>query len=299
MSLRAGLVSFLMRHTVKKKMAGFDDPEEVRKQAGLPGGRIPDGVSVETVTAGGVPAEWVVGSPTDEAVMLYLHGGGYVFGGLDSHRDIACRLAAQAGVKVLLLDYRLAPEYRFPAAVDDATAAYSWLLDEGVNPAQLVIAGDSAGGGLATALMVNLKTLGLPQPKAAVLISPWVDLAMTGESLQANARADAMLSPEAIEKFASLYLGDSDPRSPLASPIFADLSGLPPAYVMVGDTEVLMSDAQTLVKRISEADGQVELTIWPKMPHVFPIMSAIIPEGRQAIEDISTFVRAQLELPDS
>ena len=215
---------------------------------------------------------------------------------VDSHRDIACRLARTAGVRALLVDCRLAPEHRFPAPVEDATAVYQWLLENGQAAEQLMVAGDSAGGGLSMALMVNLKTLGLPLPRAAVLMSPWTDLANTGESVARHAAADAMISPEAVEKFASLYLNGQDPTNPLASPHYADLSGLPPVQVLVGSEEVLLSDSERLVSGIKAAGGSAEIAIWPKMPHVFPVLAGVIPEGRQAIEDMSGFIRANLNL---
>lgn len=295
MSIRASLIQFVMRYTVKKQMAALEDPATVRGQAGSMGGKIPDEVISETIDAAGVPAEWVrwPGSAED-AVILYFHGGGYVFGDPDSHRDIAWRLSRENGASVLVVDYRLAPEHRFPAAVEDATAAYRWLLDAGVKPERIALAGDSAGGGLAVSLAVNLKNLGLPMPSSMALLSPWVDLAATGESMQANAKKDAMLSPEAISRFASLYLGDSNPKAPLASPLFADLSELPPAFVIVGDTEVLLSDSTSLVEKIHASGGAAELSIWPGMPHVFPILAARIPEGKQAISAISVFLREHL-----
>jgi monoterpene epsilon-lactone hydrolase len=295
MSIRASLVSFFLRRTLKKQMATFEDPEEVRQSPSLPGGKVPKTLSVEAVQAGGVPAEWV--APREHAsdgVILYLHGGGYVFGGPDSHRDIACRLCVTTNRPVLLLDYRLAPEHRFPAAVDDATAAYQWLL-ESRDPSAVAVVGDSAGGGLSLALMGRLKSLNLGLPKAAVLLSPWTDLAATGESVHANAEADAMISPEALARFAELYLADQDPRDPQASPLYADLSGLPPMLVIVGSHEVLRSDSDRIVERIGTAGGQAELSVWPDMPHVFPILASIIPEGRQAIEEMSGFIRARME----
>ena len=266
----------------------------MRLDQALPG-KIPENVSTETVDAGGVPAEWVtIAGVSNDHVMLYLHGGGYVFGGPDSHRDLAWRLAKECGIRVLVADYRLAPEHPFPGAVDDATACYRWLLAEGYIADNLVVAGDSAGGGLSVALMVNLRNLGLPLPKAAVLISPWTDLSGSGESMKTNADADPMLAPAAIDRFARYYLGDRDPQAPLASPVFADLSALPPMFVLVGSTEVLLSDSERLVERVNEAGGKASLDIWPRMPHVFPLLAGLIPEGRKAVSDIGEFVRGAL-----
>jgi acetyl esterase/lipase len=291
------MVSFFLRHTMKKRLAGFEDPAALRERANRPMGRVPEAVAIEPVVAGGVPAQWVRWPGcSDAAALLYFHGGGYVFGGLESHRDIAWRLSEQTGIGVLVVDYRLAPEHRFPAAVDDAAASYSWLREQGFAAHRIAVAGDSAGGGLALSMMLALKARGEPLPGAAVLISPWADLALTGTSMQRNERADAMLSPAALGKFATLYLGDADAKSPLASPLFADLSGLPPTRVLAGSTEVLRSDAEVLVKRINAAGGNAELQLWPKMPHVFPILAAVIPEGRQAITDMAAFLRANLGL---
>lgn len=296
MSIRAGLISFVLRHTLKKQMATFSDHRKLRKRAGMSIGKLPDRVETQAVDAEGVSAEWVRwrGSQ-NRSVILYLHGGGYVFGGLDSHRGLAWRLAKASDSEVLVVDYRLAPEHLFPAAVEDAFASYQWLLAQGIAPERLVVAGDSAGGGLAVALMIKLKELGIPQPKAAVLLSPWTDLTLSGDSVQKNAKVDAMLSPEALTRFKDLYLGDGDSMSPLASPIFGDLSGLPFTYVVVGSEEVLRDDAERLVENIVGAGGQAQIEVWPKMPHVFPLLAPMIPEGIKAIEDIADVIKDQLQ----
>lgn len=295
MSIRASLLSLFMRLTIKKQMATLDDPVAFRERPGGFGGKMPESVKCTPVEADGVPAEWVEwpGAPEDSAI-LYFHGGGYVFGDPDSHRDIAWRLARESGSKVLVVDYRLAPENLFPAAVDDATFIYRWLLEQGVAPDRIAVAGDSAGAGLAVALMVNLKNLGMALPKVAVLMSPWVDLAMTGSSMLSNAKSDAMLSPEALSIFAAYYLGETNPKAPLASPVYADLSGLPPTLVLVGSTEVLLSDSETLVEKINTTGGSARLSVWPKMPHVFPILASILPEGKKAVLDMGEFLRLHL-----
>ncbi|MBL6690877.1 MAG: alpha/beta hydrolase [Pseudomonadales bacterium] len=296
MSIRASIVSFFFRRTVRKQMAEIDDPAAIREQMSQPLGKTPEKVAVEPVDAGGVVAEWVSWpgcSPS--ATIIYFHGGGYVFGSPAGHRDIAWRLSKEGGVRVLMVDYRLAPEHPFPAAVEDATAVYRWLLEQGTDPAEIVVSGDSAGGGLAVSLMVNIRNLGLPQPKAAVLLSPWADMTATSDSMTRNANADAVLSPEAIRRFAELYIGhDRDPKAPLASPVFADLSGMPPVLILVGDTEVLLSDSEQLAAKLREAGGEVTLNVWPGMQHVFPILARILPEAKQAVRDISAFVREHL-----
>jgi acetyl esterase/lipase len=296
MSVRASLLSFFMRYTVKKEMANLNDPASFRERSGGFGAKHLEEVSSEQVDAGGVPSEWVKWrGASEKSVVLYLHGGGYVFGNPDTHRDISWRLSKESGSKVLFVNYRLAPENPFPAAVDDATASYRWLMEEGFLPEQIAVAGDSAGGGLAVALMLNLKTLGLKLPKAAVLMSPWVDLTLSGPSMVDNAEADAMLSPQAVARFTNYYLGDTDPTSPLASPIFGDLSGLPPTLVLVGSTEVLLSDSEALVEKINLAEGDAKLSLWPRMPHVFPILASILPEGKKAVLEMAEFLKVHLD----
>jgi acetyl esterase/lipase len=197
-------------------------------------------------------------------------------------------------MRVLVLDYRRAPENPFPAAVDDATTAWRWLIAEGYKPERMAIAGDSAGAGLSVSLMVSIKNLGLVQPGASVLISPWADLAFTGESFVTKAATDPMLSPEGLTGWARLYLGDSDPTAPLASPLNADLSGLPPTKILVGDTEILCSDSERLAEKMTSAGVNVTIDIWSNMPHVFPLFAGLIPEAKKAISDIGQFLTEQI-----
>lgn len=296
MSIRAQLLSFMMRRTIKGQMNNIgENVEGFREQmagASLLTPKLPEEVKVETVSAGGVNCEWVAWEGvTEHRVLMYLHGGGYVFGGLDSHRDIAWRLSKESGMRVLLVDYRLAPEHPFPAAVEDATTCYRWLQDEGYKPHQIVMGGDSAGGGLTLATLVNLKNLGISKPSGAILLSPWVDLSLGGSSITTNAKSDAMLSPGSLEQMAKLYLGELDRKAPLASPLFADLSGLPPMLVHVSNTEVLLGDAERLVEKVKEAGGDAVLEVWPKMPHVFQVFAGRIPEGKVAIVKLAEFIK--------
>lgn len=296
MSIRAVFLNFLFRRTIKKQFANMEDAVSFREQMdAAPRPKLPGEVEVEAVSAGGVPAEWVRWPESDgEGVLLYLHGGGYIFGGPDGYRDLAWRLAREGNMRVLLVDYALAPEHPFPRAVDDATAVYRWLLNEGHSPERIAVAGDSAGGGLSAALMINLKNLGLPQPAAAVLISPWTDLAMTGESVEQNADADSMLTREALIKASSMYLGDRDPKAPLASPLYGDLSELPPLMVVAGSIEILLSDSERLVENVNKSGGSASLSIWPGMPHVFPVFAARIPEGKQAVSEMAEFLAREV-----
>ena len=292
MSFRAKVAGVMIRHLMKKRMATFGSPDEVRQLAGGMPGKVHKEAVVEPVDAGGVQAEWISFAGHNPAeVILYLHGGGYVFGGLDSHRDIGWRLAQATGKKVLLIDYRLAPEHVFPAAVEDAFAAYTWLLEQGLAADNLVVAGDSAGGGLSLALALKLKAESVVLPGALVLLSPWCDLTLQSPTIDANDASDVMLSRGALQRFANLYLDEHDPTAIYASPLLGDLSGLPRTYVIVGSGEVLRGDTDALVAALSAADVPVSVKVWEDMMHVFPIAAQLIPEGRVAIEDIAEFLR--------
>ena len=256
---------------------------------------LPENVYVEEVTAVTVPALLIAAERTrDERVILYFHGGGYCVGSPTTHRDFAWRLSAASAARVLLPHYRRAPEHPFPTAVDDAVTAYRWLLDQGIHPDNLVIGGDSAGGGLALAAMARLRDEGERLPAAAVLLSPWVDLALTGDSLHRKAAEDPVLSPAQLKEFATLYLGDADPRTPLASPLYADLSGLPPLLIQAGTAEILLDDATRLAERASDAGVDVTLDIWPEMIHVWQGFAGFLPEGQTAVTQIGAFVRARV-----
>jgi acetyl esterase/lipase len=252
------------------------------------------------VTASGVPAEWLA-PPNALAgyVILYLHGGGYTGGSVRSHRSLAANVARAARAKVLVVDYRLAPEHPFPAAVDDAVAAYRWLLTNNVAPHQIVVAGDSAGGGLALATLVALRDEDEPLPAAGVCLSPWTDLAATGESWHTKAKADLILDPGALLKGAQLYLGGVDPRTPLASPLYADLTELPPLLIQVATNEILLSDSTRLAEKARAAGVDVTLEIWPGLLHVWQFAGSAIPEAQRAIDRIGAFINASIEGPRS
>jgi acetyl esterase/lipase len=242
-----------------------------------------------------VPAEWIVPSKlSTDRVLLYLHGGSYNAGSINSHRSLAANIAAAANARVLIIDYRLAPEHPYPAAVDDATAAYEWLLDNGHAPGEIIIAGDSAGGGLTMALLVHLRDKGKPLPALAICLSPWTDLAGAGQSLQTRAKADIILDAGNLSKSAQAYLGGADPRAPLASPLYADLKGLPPLLIQVGSDEILLSDSTELAERAKGAGVNVTLEIWEPMQHDWHFAASFVPEGRQAIARIGEFVEQSM-----
>ena len=248
-------------------------------------------VQCEPVDAG-VPAEWITtpGAANDR-VIYYLHGGGYVFGSISSHRELISRLSRAAGARALAIDYRLAPEHPFPAAVEDSTAGYRWLLSTGVDPSQIVIAGDSAGGGLTVATLLALRDAGDPLPAAAVCLSPWVDLEMIGESMTTKADADPILERRGILQAAEAYLGGADPRTPLAAPLYGDFKGLPPLLIQVGTAETLLDDSTRLAERAKSAGVEVVLEPWDDMIHIWQFFAATVPEGQQAIERIGEFIQ--------
>ncbi len=253
---------------------------------------LPADIALEPVDAGGVPAEWVTAPGAQPGrVILYLHGGGYVIGSIRSHRELASRLSRAAGARVLLIDYRLAPEHPHPAAVEDATAAYRWLLSRGIAPSRLVIAGDSAGGGLTVASLVALRDAGQPLPTAGVCLSPWVDLEGIGDSMTSKAGVDPMVQADGLRKMAQCYLGSNDPRTPLAAPLYAELSGLPPLLTQVGSAETLLDDSTRITERARKAGVDVKLEVWEDMIHVWQAFGPMLPEARQAIDGIGKFVQ--------
>ncbi len=251
-------------------------------------------VKVERVNAPAAPAEWLrPPSAAPGRVVLYLHGGGYVIGSPRSHRHLAAAIAGAAGASALLLDYRLAPEHPFPAAVEDATSAYRWLLDQAIAPERIVIAGDSAGGGLTVATLLALREARVPLPAGGVCISPWVDLTCSGASYDTKAAADPIVRRSGVEEMARAYLGATPPRTPLASPLFADLRGLPPLLIHVGSDEVLLDDAVQLAERAKAAGVHATLEIYDRMIHVWHWFLPMLDEARTAVEAIGRFVRSR------
>ncbi len=253
---------------------------------------VPDDVKSEPVDADGVPGEWISAPGADpERVIYYLHGGGYAMGSVKTHREMVSRIARASGARALAIDYRLAPEHPFPAAVEDATRAYRWLLSNGADPARTVIAGDSAGGGLTVATLVALRDASDPLPTAAVCLSPWVDMEGLGESMTTKAEADPMVQRADLLEGAEAYLAGADPRNPLAAPIYADLTGLPPLLIHVGTAETLLDDSTRLAERAKAAGVDVTIEVWDGMVHVWHFMAAILPEGQQAIDRIGGFIK--------
>ena len=291
-SWQSYLVNPLLRVFVKRKLARAFTPQQARAAFSRRPPQAVPGVAFTAAQEGGVPGEWARQPGHAGRVMLYLHGGGYFACSPATHRPITGGFA-RLGFSVFAPDYRLAPEHPFPAAVEDALAAYRGLL--AAHEAQsLVVAGDSAGGGLALALMLAAREAGLALPAGLVLFSPWTDLAATGASVKTNAKRDAMLIGHRIEEAASHYLGKASARNPLASPLYGDLHGLPPMLVQVSDSEILLDDSTRLAAKVRQAGGEVELSIWPGLPHVWQISQSFLPEAREALAQAGRFARSAL-----
>jgi acetyl esterase/lipase len=253
-------------------------------------------VRVEPVQAHGVHAEWTSSPGASRSeVILYLHSGGYVWGSLKSHRHLASELGRAAAMWTLALDYRRAPEFPFPHALDDAVSGYRFLLERGFGPRCIALAGDSAGAGLAVALLVRLNELGLPQPACASLFSPWVDMTATADSYRRNAARDPVLDREIMQFLAEQYLGARPRETPLASPVFADLRGIAPLTIFVGATECLLDDAVALARAAGLADVSVRLEIWPKMFHLWATYHQVLAQGRQAVARAGSLLREGLQ----
>ena len=250
-------------------------------------------VAVEPVSANGVKSEWTTTPDADRSkAVLYLHGGGYVIGSLDSHRHLCAEVGRAARARTLAIDYRLAPEHPFPAAVDDSLAAYRFLLSSGIPASGITIAGDSAGGGLVVAAMLAIRDAGLPQPACGWPISPWVDMEAIGDSMTGKAATDPTVQKAGILDMAKHYLGGANPRSPLAAPLYADLRGLAPLLIQVGAAETLLDDAIRLAQVAGAADVAVDLQVWPEMIHVWHIYHPELAAGRRAIAGGGDFARA-------
>jgi monoterpene epsilon-lactone hydrolase len=290
-SIQAHAATWIIKHRLKPRLTHARDMDEIRQLLTTPPIRMPRDIRISAGEAGGVPGEWVEGPGTPHATLLYLHGGGYFACSAETHRPITVAYAQQ-GFRVFAPDYRLAPEHPFPAALEDALAVYRALLAEGHPP---LVSGESAGGGLALATLLSLRTDGIALPAAAALFSPWTDLAATGASLCTNDRRCAMFFGADIAKAALRYVGAGDPRNPLISPLYGDLTGLPPLLIHVGSDEVLLDDSTRLAERARAAGVPVELKIWPVVPHAWQLAYPQVPEARQSLHEAGEFLKAALE----
>lgn len=252
----------------------------------------PGWVTTRREHVGGVPCEWVWVPESEHStgVIEYLHGGGFMAGSPASHRDLAWRLSRASGQRVLMVDYRLTPDFVWPDQLDDTLTVYRTLLERGIPPRQLALGGDSAGGNLALAAIAALIREGLPAPAAAVCYSPWTDLTHSGASVVANERRDTMIPVSLMRQVAALYCGSADPIDPLISPVFADFNGFPPLQLHVAEEEVLLDDTLRIAARAEAAGVPVEYRIWKDVPHAFAVFAQVLPEGRAALRQSGMFL---------
>lgn len=255
--------------------------------------KIPKDIEFEPIDVDGIYGEWIKPPNAQlNKVLFYLHGGGFVAGSIDTHRDLVSRICRASNICGFIIDYRLAPEHPFPAALEDSFKTYKWLIREkNIDPNDLIIGGDSAGGNLTFATLIKARDEGLPLPSAAICISPATDLANTGNTINTKADVDPFISPELAEFMRGCYLKETDPKNPLASPLFADLDGLPPTFIQVGTSEILLDDSKRIAKKLESANVDVELDIWEDMIHVFAAFASLAPEGKEAIEKIGQFIK--------
>ena len=281
----------------KKRARPYSDKqliEDLRAEHQAAGAAIPlpDGTVCEAVDAGGVPAEWIsLGSPRKENVFLFIHGGAYYRGSAAASRSTAARISAAAGMRCLSINYRLAPEHVFPAAMDDTFTSYKWLLEQGVTHDKIIVGGISAGGGLALALLLKLKETRQPQPAGAVPMSAWSDLTQSGNSMHANASSDPFICKAYLDRMARQYLDGVEPRTALASPLFGELSGLPPMLIQVGTAESMFDDSQRFADRARAAGVEIEFEPWDDMFHGWHGSAHVLEDAQKAIDSIGRFCR--------
>ena len=305
-SLRSHVVLTLLKHRHwlqlkrTRPVVDFDTSianlrAEVERSAAM-FGKLPAGIEASPVIIGDRPADWLLpAGSTRDRTMLYFHGGGYVMGSVPAHRSIVAKFVRGSGVGALLFGYRLAPEHPYPAALDDALAAYRWLLAQGVAPARIVFVGDSGGGGLCLATLLAVRDQGLPLPAGAAVLSPWTDLALTGESWK---RSDPLAPDGSAMVYSAYYAGDNDPRLPWISPLYGDLHGLPPLFISVGEDEAMLDDSTRFADKAQQAGVDVTLRVGKGMVHCYPALAPLFPEAKQAMGEICDFIRAKAGSPE-
>jgi len=274
--------------TVESTRKGLDQLAKMSK--------IPEDIKREPVKINKIEGEWIMAPEVrPDKVLLYLHGGAFVAGSIDTHIDLISRISRAAKIKVLAINYRLAPEHPFPAGLNDAFNTYQWLMSEkNFNPNNIIIGGDSAGGTLTLSVLIKIRDENVSPPIAAFCLSPATDMTGSGESYTKKAEIDPFLTPELGDLVIDNYLRDVDPKDPLVSPLFADLRGLPPIYIQVGTSEILLDDSKRIAQKLEDANVDVKLDIWEDMVHVFAAFAAFAPEGKEAIEKIASFINEHI-----
>jgi monoterpene epsilon-lactone hydrolase len=280
---------------MKVQEKGMEERRRLLDEGAKRWSKMPKDCQVNTLNIEGLYAEWLTNSRSaEDKVILYLHGGGYEYCSAETHRPLAARIMIEAGVKVLLPEYRLAPEHPFPAAIEDSLKIYHWLLEQGYHPSNIILAGDSAGGGLSVAAALKLRDQNDPLPAAIVCLSPWVDLTGSGESYHKNQGSDPYLSVEGTRNAALMYAAGAPLNHELVSPVFADFHDFPPLFIQAGSIEILLSDAEKLANQALRAGVNVTFKIWEGMWHVWQITGSL-PESKQAIQEIGAFIKGILK----
>lgn len=305
-SLRSRLFVFVLKHhhllRFQLKRTGTIDwntsiphlRQKTEKGTGL-FGKLPDQFKISHNTIDGLLTEWILPpQAAKDKVILYFHGGGYVIGSSHAHRPVVAKFVKGTGIGAVVFDYRLAPEHPFPAALDDSVGVYCWLIAEGVSPSKIVFVGDSAGGGLCLATLLALRDQGIPLPAAAVALSPWTDLKNTGESLKTNIKVDTLTWAESWTVFSKYYAGDNDPGLPWISPLYGELSGLPPILIYVGGDELLRDDSIRFAEKAKDAGVDVTLRVGEGMFHCYPVCSPLFPEAKEAMDEIYAFIKTHI-----
>ncbi|MFV0257680.1 MAG: alpha/beta hydrolase [Acidimicrobiales bacterium] len=289
--------TFELFRQLQQQMVGADPTLEEQRAGGEQFGAMtapPPDVAFDPVDVDGIPGQWInPAGAADDRVILYLHGGGYRICSVNSHRAMIGHLATAAGCRSLAIDYRLAPEHPHPAQVEDAVTAYRWLLAAGFAPGRIALSGDSAGGGLCVLTLLALRADGIPMPAAAALMSPWVDLEAVGDTFESRGDVDLLIDAASSKAAAEDFLQGRDPRDPTAAPLHAELAGLPPVLIQVGDHEVLLADSVRLAERLQAAGVPTELTVFPEMQHVFQVCAGNMPEADGAVQDMGAYIRRQ------
>ena len=288
-----GTLTKIILYFLRTQLGGWSEgtitEQRARQEKSVRFLRPPKQIRSQTITDFGVPAEWIDAADSGTGIILYLHGGAYALGSIHSHREMIARLVINTKCKALAINYRLAPENPFPAALEDAIKAYTWLNSGGFNPSRICIAGDSAGGGLAIATLLALREKGLPSPAGVFCFSPWFDLTLGGDSVTKNEKLDPILSASILEKYVNYYIGNNNVTEPLISPLFADLRDLPPILLQSGRNEILLDDSVRFSEKARQAGVDVTLKIWDGMFHVFQLFS-FLPETQESMQQVSAFV---------
>ena len=306
MSVKGRMLHLMMRHRhllkgkiKREEITKMTSIEKLRKECDEAAERLssmPEGIEIQEADSTPVYAEWIIPEGAEEnKAILYFHGGCFIMGNAKSYRGIVGNFANHVGYKTLLFNYRLAPEFPAPAAVIDSVAIYQWMLEQGYHPEDIVFAGDSAGGGIEIGTLIKLRDDGVPLPAACVAFSPSLDMTMTGESHKTRAKADPCTPKGACETCYDYYLGNGDPMDPYASPLFGDLTGLPPIMIQVGNDEVMRDDSTLFGEKADSCGVEVHVRVWKGMFHCFPLLAPMFEEATEAMKQVSKFIRTNMQ----